>query len=32
MHEQQKQILTEENKWARDYILTMQQQPKSEKK
>lgn len=32
MHEQQKQILTEENKWARNYILTMQQQPKSEKK
>jgi hypothetical protein len=28
MHEQQKQILTEENKWARNYILTMPQRQK----
>ncbi len=26
MHEDQKRILTEENKWARKFILTMQQQ------
>lgn len=32
MHEEQKQILSEENKWARKYILTTPQQQESKKK